>query len=229
METSLVKAEEKARELQAVVRQAAALEIRTQSDRDAAMDFLRSVKQAQTQLNALCKPVVSAAHGAWKAAKDQQNTLVKPFEDAERRVKGKVLDYDREAQRKAAEEQRRLQAIADEQARKERERMEKAAAKLKTESLREERLAEAAAIEAPVVVAAPAVDRTQGETTRKIWKARLVSMTDLIAAAAKEVDLAHGCLAFDQTAANAIARATKGSIRIPGVEFWAEESMALRV
>jgi len=229
METSLVKAEEKAQELQAVVKQAASIEIRNQAEYDSAMDFLKAVKQAQAQLNALCDPVVKAAHEAHKAATAQRAALVKPFQDAERRVKAKALDYEEEQERIARAEAKRLQDIADEQARKERERLAKAAEKLKTPELREERLAEAAAIEAPVVMAAPAVQRYAGSSRRIVWEAKVTAFRALVKSAASGNDLALSFLEFNQSAANKFAAANKGAIKVDGVEFASKNVMGMRV
>jgi hypothetical protein len=230
METSLVKAQELTGAVVSVKDRAAAVQIRSKEDRALAVQFAMDIRREVKALQATeIYRHAAAAEQSAKAVMSVFRTTIREADNVIKLLKQKATDYDREVRRKAEEEARRQQAILEENARKERERMEKAAMKLKTESLREERLAEAAAIEAPTIVPPPAVERTQGETRRITWKARLVSMTDLIAAAANEVEGAHNMIAFDQTAANAIARATKGSIRIPGVEFWAEESMSLRV
>jgi hypothetical protein len=104
-----------------------------------------------------------------------------------------------------------------------------AAAKLKTPELREARLEAAAEITAPVVQVAPAVSKAQGESSRVTWKAELVDMLKLIAAAAGGNAAAASMLAFDATAANGFARGTKGAVQIPGVRIYSETGMSLRV
>ena len=74
----------------------------------------------------------------------------------------------------------------------ERERAMKAAAKLKTDELREQRMAEADQIAAPVVQVAPAVERMEGEVARVTWKAELTDMGALVQAAANGTEAGLG-------------------------------------
>jgi hypothetical protein len=64
--------------------------------------------------------------------------FVFPMDQARRQIKSNILAWEQAEREKAEAEQRRLQALADEQARKERERLEKQAAKIKTAERRED-------------------------------------------------------------------------------------------
>jgi hypothetical protein len=122
-----------------------------------------------------------------------------------------------------------LQALADAQAETERKRALAAAAKLKTPELREARLEAAQEIVAPVVQVAPAVAKAAGESSRVTWKAELLDMSKLIAAAAGGNQAAASLLAFDGVAANGFARGTKGAVFVPGLRVYSETGMSLRV
>ena len=193
------------------------------------MAFLTAVKQAQNRIFDLCDPTVAKALAAHREAVAMRKTLLAPFEAAEAAVKGKVLAYDQEAEKARRIEQARLQALADAQAEAERKRALAAAARLKTPELREARMEAAQEIAAPVVQVAPAVAKAAGEATVTRWKAELVSLPELIAAAAGGNAAAASMLAFDQTAANGFARGTKGVVQVPGVRVYAEQGMSLRV
>jgi len=64
-----------------------------------------------------------------KAILDAEKALANPLAEAERLTKAAMLTYTEEENRKAEAERRRLQAIADEAARVERQKIEQAAAK----------------------------------------------------------------------------------------------------
>jgi len=214
------------KQLSPVLQRAKSLVIRTATDRGDAKVFLVNVKKAQEQVHMRFDPTVDKAHKAWKEAVALRASFLKPLEEAETHVKRLIASWDQEQERLRLEEERRLQALADEAARKERERLEREAARIKTPERREAKLEQAASIVAPVItISAP--EKPKGEATRKLWRARLTDKAVLIAAAAQGNELAATCLSFDQTAANKMASATKGSVPIPGVEFYCETVLAV--
>jgi hypothetical protein len=72
-------------------------------------------------------------------------------------------------------------------------------------------------------VAVAAVPKAQGVQTRKNWKAKIVDD------AAVPVSFAGMCLRpVDVTALNRLAVTSKGTMQVPGVVFYQEESIALR-
>jgi hypothetical protein len=89
-----------------------------------------------------------------------------------------------------------------------------AAANAKAEAKAED----AAAVVAPVVQIAMAAPRQQGEATRSIWRCRVVD----VAAIPREYMIPN------EKALDGIAKATKGAIKIAGVEFYEEKSLAVR-
>ncbi len=228
MSNEIKKVEQVAQDLAPVARQAQALVVADVETRRQASVFLAEVKRAQKTIQREMEPVVKTAKAAYDQAREMRDRYLEPFKEAERLIKGKAGVWDTEQDRIRRAEQARLQAEAEERARRERERALKAAEKLKTPELKEQRIAEAESIEAPAIEI-PEAPKAEGESYRKIWKARLVNLGDLIQAAAAGNDAARSMLAFDTAAANGFARGTKGSVKVAGVEIYSEKSMAVRV
>ena len=86
-----------------------------------------------------------------------------------------MLTFQRQEEEKRQKEQARLQAEADARAKKERERLLKQAEKLKTDELKEQRLAEAEMVEAPVITIQSETPKIQGQAIKKTWKARITN------------------------------------------------------
>jgi hypothetical protein len=214
------------REIAPVLEDARSVLVRNQEERTGALEFAKRVKAAQKRVADFFEPLKTSAHKTWKAITSREAELLDPLKSAEQTVKRKVLDYDSEQERLRLAEQRRLQAEADERARKEQERLERQAEKVKTPERREALLEQAAMVVAPVVeVAQP--EKVKGESTRRTWKAVLTDKTALLRAAAEGNDLAASLLNFDQTAANRLAVSTKGAITVAGVSWIQEATLAI--
>lgn len=215
--TDEISTEKIEKSIKPVVAQAGSILIDSPETYTGAIDFLKEVKGAQKRVSDFFAPMKTAAYDAWKAICSREKEVLGPLTEAESEVKRKALTYQREEERKRAEEERRLQAEADEAARKERERLEKKAAKLKTPEKREALLEEAKTIEAPVISIASRAQKVVGVATRKIWRARI---TD-------EKAIPREWLVPNEKALNEFAKATKGKMVVPGVEFYAEENLAV--
>lgn len=135
------------------------------------------------------------------------------LEVAENSLKRAILAYQQEQQRIAREKQR----VADEAARKERERIQRqaAAAAAKGNVEREEQLLDRAQmVVAPVIqTEAPKV---QGMSTRDVWKWEITDP----ALVPREY------LVVDEVKIGKVVRALKGDTTIPGVRVWAEQTLA---
>jgi hypothetical protein len=166
---------------------------------------------------AFFKDTKAERHAKWKAVVALEKAFTDRLDIVEDAARKALKVYDDAEEEKRLAEQRKLQAEADEKARKEKERLEREAAKLKTPELREERLAQAAAVVAPVVTVAPMAEKQKGESTRKIWKARVVD-------AAK---VPRQWLMVNEKALDAYAKATKGVSPVSGVEFYEESQLAI--
>ena len=202
--------------------------VETKVDADAAMSRLSELKGIRQKWVSYWKPLKDAAKAAHSAICGKENEGTAIIDDAERIVKGKVLAWQQAERAKAEEAQRKAQAAADEEARRERDRLVKEAARLKTPEKKQERLEQAAAVAAPVIMVAAPVVEACGSGVRTTWKAECVDMAALIAAAVPG-SLAASFLVFDQKAADAFARATKGATKVAGVAFKPVESLSVRI
>lgn len=201
--------------------------ISTPQDREAGSSARRAIREREKEIEDERKALVGPLNDTVKRINDLFRTPLDALRKADDHQKVLAGHYDQEQERLRLEEQRRLQVIADETARKERERLEKEAAKLKTPELREARLERAAAVIAPVVtVSGP--EKPKGESSRKLWRAHLTDKAALIRAASNGNQLAATCLTFDQVAANRFATATKGAVPCPGIEWKSETVLAMK-
>ena len=132
-------------------------------------------------------------------------------------VKDKTNRYLLAEEQKRVAQQAEAQAKADEAARRERERLEKEAAKLKSPELKAERLEQAAAVVAPVIQVASVVEKQKGVSTVKRWKHKVT-----------DIDLLPKMymLANDKMLAG-VATSSKGVAKIPGVQFYSEDGLAV--
>ena len=186
-------------------------------DRTTALEHLKVAKSWRKKVVEWFKESKEASDKAHKAIVAQESSLIKPIDVAEKIVKNKITAWDDEQERIRIAEQRKLQAIADEKARKERLRLEAQAAKLKTPELKAERLEMADEVVAPVVTVAP-VEKVSGTAKSKIWKARVVDVSMV----------PREWMTVNESALNAFARSTKGVVPVAGVEFYAESNLSIR-
>jgi Asp-tRNA(Asn)/Glu-tRNA(Gln) amidotransferase A subunit family amidase len=187
-------------------------------DRSQALEIGKQIKTRRAEVVEFFRDSKAKAHATWKSIVAQEKSFTDRLDAVELAIKSAVLQYDRKQEAIRQAEQRRLQAEADEAARRERDRLEKQAAKLKTPEKKEALRQQAEAIIAPVVNVAPVAQKTKGVSTRKIWKARVIDA----AAVPRE------WLIVDDKALNGFAKATKGSKKIDGVEFYQEETLNMR-
>ena len=251
-------------------------------------EAVKKVKSMKTGIVEFFRDSKEKAYSAWKAIVANEKSLTDKLDLFESAAKSAIQKYDFEVEQKRLAEERRLQAIADEKARKEREAAESAAiiqrkkeeaarraeedarrkqeearqaqekalrdaeqaktakarqaaqeaaekarkeqaeaAKLaETERLRAEAAKakaemkdeQAAAVIAPVIQVAPVAAKQAGESTKKIWKYRI---TD-------ETLIPREYLMPNDKALAGMASGTKGAIKIPGIEFYFENVMAIK-
>jgi hypothetical protein len=202
----------------AVIEQQAVVKVASVQERGNALEMVKQIKSRRDEVVAFFSDTKNKAHAAWKAIVAQEKSFTDRLAGAERKIKQAVMAFDREQEAIRQTEQRRLQAIADENARKERERLEKLADQRKTPEVKEAYREQAAAVAAPVINLAPVVPKVEGVSVRKTWKARVVD----------ETNVPREFLMVNEKALDAYAKATKGKIEVAGVEFYEQESMAIR-
>ena len=147
-------------------------------------------------------------------AEEDRQRKIKEQQEAEWRAK-------EEAARKELERQNALIAKAKNE--KQRAEAEANAAKAKAEQekaarLAEERRQQAAEVYVPAPTVASKVEKPQGVSMKKLWKARVID----------EKLVPREYLIVNEQMLNKVANATKGSLPIPGVQFYAEDVLASR-
>jgi len=171
-------------------------------------------------------PIVDTAHKAHKMLTSLRKELLDPITDAKGIVSGKLLEYEEAA--KAAAEQEAAALAAQERHAEEERRLA-----LACEAEQDGRILDANAIlnEAPaeVVVHVDAeVAAVEGVgKTYEIWSAEVTDFAAL-AQSAVASQQASAYLLPNMVALNAMARAMKGNLRIPGVKAVCKQTRAVR-
>lgn len=195
------------------------LVVGSQATRTTAIELLREVKSLRASVVDFFKDMKQTAHNAWKAIVAKESEYTRALDEVEANVKRSVLAYDQGEEKKRLAEERRLQAEAEAAAEAERQRLFREAQRSKKPEVRAAKLAEARAVEAEVVEVAPTLEKEQGESTREVWKARVVN----------EKLVPRQYLMVNERLLAMIARESKGQLptAIPGVEFYSEQSLAV--
>lgn len=136
--------------------------------------ILEDSKAALTTLDEFDNKLINrlySLHRGWTALRGRFSS---PLEAAAKTLKQKIGAFEQEQQAAAEREQARLQAEADERARKEQERLQKKAAQMRTPEKKEQYQQQAAAVIAPVI-SVPVVKT--GTSFRTVWKVKSYDLT----------------------------------------------------
>jgi len=189
------------------------------------------VKPWRNSITEYHEPLKKKAKEAWQAIVDAEKSLVAPLDEADKLLEAKRITYFTVQEQKRREEQRRL----DEEARKQEEerKLQEATAAEQSGAAPEDvdAIVESPSI-APPPAAAPTVVKTEGVSIRTTWKAALMTPESknfllLVKHIAKTPELL-GLLKLDGSALNAMARAQKALLKLPGVRVYQEKSEAVR-
>lgn len=164
--------------------------------------------------NTLVK-IINGLHGLHRRCTAARAMFVDPMKASRKTLKDKIGKWQDDEDEKAAAEQRRLQAIADEQARRDREALEKKMSAAKKPETQEKYREAAAAVSAPVVtVEAP---RASGIKIAKVWKVTRMDSAAFLTALATRPDL-HGFVEIKVTNLER-AKAANNAMEVPGITF----------
>lgn len=223
-EKNAVLLEEEVRNSVEVVRSTASgIEVVDDASYAKAAELLKAVAERRKQVQAYWKTPKEAASKAHKEIVAKEKDMLEPLSVAENHLKKAIGNYTLqvEARRRAEQaEQERLRAA-------ERER-------LLAEAVKAEQSGDVVAMETNLIMAevvediksaapATATPKTEGISVRKTWKARVVDDS--------KVPVVVGGVVvrpIDMGALNNFARMTKGSMDIPGVEFYEDATLAVR-
>lgn len=197
---------------------------------------LQDIKARAARMEEQRKAITRPLDDAKKATMEIFRRPLELLTLAEQRIKASMLGYKKEQERIAAEQQRKL----DEAARVEREKHEAEARRLQREAAeaaesgdtgKAAELATAATTETltAAVITAPTLateaPKVAGISTRVTWGAEVIDLHALVRHVAEHPE--HiGLVQADTKALNAMAKALKDTLAIPGVKAVATESIA---
>jgi hypothetical protein len=178
-------------------------------ERTYALQTIQGVKTWRNKVVAFFADSKKKAHDAWKAIVANEKSMTDRLDFVERMAKTAVTKYDDEQERIRREAEAKAQAEAEEAARKERERLLKQAEKLKTPELKEERMAQAEAVVAPVVTIESAVRKQEGESYATVYDFEVRDIAQV----------PREWLVVNEKALKAFITSTKGAMPIPGIDI----------
>lgn len=208
---------------QITVSTAARMQVSNQEQYNEAANFLRSIKEQAKKVKDYWSGPKSKAAAAHKDIVNREKSMLDPLTKAENIIKSAMKSYQEaveRARREAEEEARRRQQ-------QEAERLFDQAAEAEASGD-----GQAAAVglamaemvsdmQAPPSIESPTA---QGISSRKTWKAR-VTDPKLVPAYFNGLELRT----ISTAALNNIAKMTKGTASIPGVEFFEDSTISVRV
>ena len=204
-------------ETEIVVAQAQTFAIATMTDYQLAGEELKAIKGRMKELDDLRKSMTRPLDNAKKAVLGFFRPVSDGLSQAENLIKRAMLGYQQEQERKRQEEEARLRKIAEDEQRRRNALATKQAEKARArgnEERAQEILENVPIIPTPVVLKEQ--PKVKGIATREIWKFRVVNVSLL----PREYMLPNGKMLL------AFAQATKGTIPVPGVEFYSEKIVA---
>lgn len=205
------------------VQTAKELTIATQDDYEKAGKFLVGIKTRTKQIQDYWKGPKDAANAAHKALVEKEKQMLAPLKEAEKIIKDTMLQY-----QAAVEKARREQEA--EARRKQQEEVDRLLNQAADAGAAGDKQGEAIGMAmAEMVNDMPAATQMDtptaaGTSVRKTWKARVTDPT-AVPAYFNELELRT----INQATLNNIAKMTKGTATIPGVEFYQESSLGVRV
>lgn len=211
------------REVTQVERNAMSVVIATDEDYVTAAEITKAVKQTQKKVKDYWEPLRASTYKAYQDVMGKKKQMAEPLERAEKILKGKMAAFmaQKERERKAREE------AARKAAQMETDRMLAEAASYEKNgdamgaemAMAEAEIMDDAAAGIVIASKAPKVD---GVSTAKTWQITNVDLSKVPAEIAGVV-----IRPLDEKAVLALIRATKGQVKIPGIEF--EETVAISV
>lgn len=207
------------------------VKILTPEEAQAAVDQTREIKALGKRIEDYRKSLTDPMRAEINAIMDTFRPAMEFLAKVEAALKGSITAFDQEQRRLAAAAA--AEARRQEEAERQRQAQEQAAAEALlaqaeqaaaagdtagAEALEAQAMA-AQEVAAPIATPAPvAIEKPRGAAMRQIWKARVVDSA-LVPDQFKVIN---------EKALDAYAKAMKQDAKVPGVEFYAEDSLAIR-
>jgi len=205
-----------------VLAQKCGIVISNQEQYESAAVILKQVKSRYNELDKQRKEITTPLDVAKKAVMELYRKPLDLLDSGEKLIKKAMINFTEEQERKAREEQLRLQRLAEIEAEKERKKLQakiaRAEASGKLEKVADLQEQKEAISEIVVPVITPQVDKVSGISFSENWKAEVIDFSKLT----DEFKLAN------MEMLNKIAKSTKGSYAISGVRFYSEKVVSSR-
>lgn len=204
------------------VQSAKELRIASQDDYETAGKYLVGIKARTKQITDYWKGPKEAANAAHKAVVEREKQMLAPLKEAEKIIKKSMLDYQaavEKARREAEEAARKKQQEEAERLFNEAVEME-AAGDQHGAAIGAAMAEMVSDMDAAPQVAAPSA---AGTSVKKVWKARVTKAED-VPAYFNGMELRT----INMTVLNNMAKMFKGSIQVPGIEFYQESNLSVR-
>jgi len=210
--------------IKALVDSANVLRIETDADVETAIGLTRAVKTLSKDVKDYFEPLRLQTKIAYDAVIAEKKLFTDPLDAAEKTLKNKVLAYDAEKQRKAREAEEAMRRAAQIEAEKKLAEAQRMAAEGDALGAEMAELdAEALSATAEAVSVTAEVAKADGMSRRKSWTISSIDPSKV------PVEFAGMVLRpVDEKAVMALIKASKGMIRIPGVEYVETSILSVR-
>lgn len=202
-------------------KQITTLVIKDQASYETAATLLKSIKDIGKMAEEARKKITTPLDAAKSAVMDLFRPTSTAVDNLEKHLKSLMIAYVNEEERKRKAEEEKLRKIAEAAEAKERKRLEEQAAKAlangKTDKA-EELSQRAATVNRVAPIVASTVQKVSGVSMKQNWKARVIDINAV----------PRAYLIVDEKKLDQIAKATKGSLTLAGIEFYSEDVLASR-
>ena len=208
-----------------VVLQARGLEVSSKWGHEEAQLCLRGLRGAKARVKERLDPIISDAHKAHRGLTKLRGDLLKPLDEADRIVNGKIDTYEEEQARLADE----IRRAAEAEARKleeERRLMEAIEAEKDGDQAEAEAILEEP-IETPTIQVQTETAKVDGVSQRTSWSAEVTDKAALIRYVASNPEWIN-LLEPSMPALNGLARSHREALNIPGVKAVPKTVRAVR-
>lgn len=195
--------------------------IKNQEDYETASNLLKDIKDMAKKAEDARKKITSPLDQAKSAVMDLFRPTATALENCEKHLKSLMITYANEQERLRREQEEKLRKAAEAEEARKRKALEERAIKA-AEKGNEEKAEELRQQSAEVFIPAPTVSSTfqkvSGQAIKQNWKARVIDINKV----------PREYMIVNESMLDKMAKATKGSIAIPGVEFYFENILSSR-
>ena len=188
-----------------------------------AADFLKEIKKRAKEIAEYWKGPKAAAQAAHKAVVEREKAMLEPLNEAEKIIKGNMVKYHQAVEKARME----AEAEAKRKQQEERDRLLAEAAQAEAEGRAADAMVGVAMAEMVEDMQAPDIgmnaQKVEGVGVRKSWKARIVDAGQ-VPAYVNGMEIRK----IDLSALNQLARLSKGTAKVQGVQFYEEMGISAR-